>query len=266
MIDEIESALLEVLPIYTEFIPEELVDQIIEIVKKLGIDLVRICIHEQRGDFETCIDIYLDANGCDTQGIFDWLAKLSKRKHTLREDAVQQIKDKILDVIEELVKANSIKTGEVIEMWLPNSQKDVIDKLGSNSELQLKYLRDFLSEREQEIKDSILSLNKDEKAMVDSQQYQKLLYLHVNLLAKQQSPDLKNVVMKEYYPINCLEGISGDSLIVKEAHAYLKKRSEMYSDSLKIFLGLMDQIKYDDFINEMYTGKSVSHPLDYFAE
>lgn len=152
--------------------------------------------------------------------------------------------------------ANSIRTGEVIDTWLPNQQREVISKLSSNSELQLKYLQDFLKERENEIRDIIMSAGKRSKTNSEVQDYRNFLALHVKLLAEQDSPELKTVVMKDYYPMDSLDEVEDDSLIIKEAKAYLKKRSEMYADSLRIFLHLMEQLSYDNIKLELFGAKA----------
>ena len=63
--------------------------------------------------------------------------------------------------------------------------------------------------------------------------------------------------MKEYYPIQSLDKIESDSLAVKEAQAYLKKRAEMYSQSIDIFLSLIDEVTRENLESEIYLIKTV---------
>jgi len=140
----------------------------------------------------------------------------------MEEEDIENIKSKILKVIQKLVKADSVKTGEVIDTWLPNSQIDIIDKLSSDPELQLRYLQDFLNEREEDIKKEILGTGHKSKSSLIVIDYKKLLNLHVKLLAEKKHEDLKAIVMKEYYPIDCLDDYQNtESVIVKQAIAYL---------------------------------------------
>lgn len=162
------------------------------------------------------------------------------------EEDIREVKGKILKVIAELVKTDSVRTGEVIDNWLPDSQLQVISKLSSEPELQLRYLQDFLNEREEEIRINLLSTKKEQKneSVTD---FKQLLRLHVKLLADKDSKDLKNVVLKDYYPIDCLDEYENDeSPIVKEALAYLYKRSGNIDKSLKLFLELIQRLSYDD--------------------
>ena len=64
--------------------------------------------------------------------------------------------------------------------------------------------------------------------------------MHVQLLASQESPLLKEIVMKDYYPIQSLDKIESESIIVREAQAYLKKRAEMYSQSIDVKLKILE--------------------------
>lgn len=67
------------------------IESIVESSKALKIDLIRIYIHEEKGEFETCIDIYLHSPGCDKQDIFPWLRNLAK-KNKVEDDSVDKIK------------------------------------------------------------------------------------------------------------------------------------------------------------------------------
>lgn len=111
-----------------------------------------ISIYEIQSRFEECIDIYLHSIGCDAKNIFEWFKNLYSKSDRLGEDNIKNIRMYILDSIEDLVKVDSVKTGEVIDTWLPNSHQEVIEKLTPNPKLQLKYLQDFLKERENDIK------------------------------------------------------------------------------------------------------------------
>jgi hypothetical protein len=162
------------------------------------------------------------------------------------EEHERIVKAKILKVIAELVKTDSVKTGEVIDNWLPDSQLQVISKLSSDPDLQLRYLQDFLNEREDDIRNYLLSTKKEQRSE-SSTDFKQLLKLHVKLLADKDSKDLKNIVLKDYYPIDCLDEYENDeSPVVKEALAYLYKRSGNIDKSLKLFLELVQRLSYDD--------------------
>jgi hypothetical protein len=64
------------------------------------------------------------------------------------------------------------------------------------------------------------------------------------------------VVRKEYYPVDCMKGMGvNSSLRIKEAQAYLNKRAEMYSESLDLFLYLIEQLTYENIELEVFSGK-----------
>jgi len=170
--------------------------------------------------------------------------------------ASKESNKEILNVIKELVKADSIKTGEVIDTWLPNQQKEVVNKLESDIDLQLKYLQDFLTDRVEEIRKIVLTPSKSHEMSEEAKSYKNFLNLHIKLLAEKESPELKEVVMKDYYPIDTLDGIKDNSLIVTEARAYLKKRSEMFSESLKLFLPLMEQLSLESIELDAFGAKA----------
>lgn len=97
--------------------------------------------------------IFLDSPNVNTSGVFKWLFTLYKSKAKYNEKRIEDLKDKISRSIEDLVIANPDDTGYVIEMWLPDKQKEVINKLGKKPDLQLKYLEAYLKEREEDIKE-----------------------------------------------------------------------------------------------------------------
>lgn len=158
-------------------------------------------------------------------------------------------------MIQELVKAGSSQTSEVIDTWLPDSQGEIINKLSSNSELQLRYLQDYLNEREADIKEKILASGKSKRSNTEVHEYKRLLKLHVQLLADKFSPQLKQVVMKEYYPLDCLDEADDSSIIVKEAKAYLWKRSGELQQSLSTFLLLLNHLSIENIEYELWAGK-----------
>ena len=145
------------------FADKEIYDRIIEISSKLGFELIIISVNELQFKFEQWIDIFLHSVGCDPKSIFEWFHKLHAKSSELGEQNIENIKTYILNSIEDLVNLDSIKAGEVIDTWLPNSHQEVIENLTPNPKLQLKYLQDFLNERENDIKECILSLNKDNR-------------------------------------------------------------------------------------------------------
>ena len=144
------------------------------------------------------------------------------KQNTLKEENIRTIENEILTAIKDLVTINSTRTGNVIDQWLPNQQRLVIKNIESNPDLQLKYLKDFLNDREQEIRNSMISLDRSTKSKDDIAEYRYFLTLHVKLLAELEKPELKEVVMKDYYPIEVLDDIKENTLIIQEARAYLK--------------------------------------------
>ena len=161
--DSLESEVIGILSHYFPFSSEETINKIIEIASKLGLYLIKTCIYELQAKYDEWIDIFLHSAGWDPKKIFQWFKSLYKKSNELGIENVSKIKNLILNIIEDLVKIDSIKAGEVIDTWLPSSHKDVIEKLTPNSQLQLKYLQDFLKEREKDIKDCILLLHKNNR-------------------------------------------------------------------------------------------------------
>jgi hypothetical protein len=248
---DLEQEILDILPFYTPHMNGDQLGKIIESSKALKIDRLRIHIYEEQKNYEECIHTYLRSEGCKTEDVFLWLKLLQRKHDLLDEDSTRRIKNEILKVIDELVMADSVRTSEVIDTWLPNQQLEIIDKLGSNKDLQLKYLKDFVSEREDEIKEAMLSTGGKRNQTRDQiNDYKYFLKLHVKLLASKESSELKNVVMKEYYPVDCLDDINDNSTNFKEAQAYLCKRSGDIEKSLSIFLDLIEEIGYDEIKND----------------
>jgi len=261
-INDLEQKIIDMLPFYSSFMSTDELEKIVRYSHELKIDKIRIHVYEEKRDFEKCIDVYLHSDGWRTEEVFDWLKRLHKKQSLMEEEDIENIKSKILKVIQKLVKADSVKTGEVIDTWLPNSQIDIIDKLSSDPELQLRYLQDFLNEREEDIKKEILGTGHKSKSSLIVIDYKKLLNLHVKLLAEKKHEDLKAIVMKEYYPIDCLDDYQNtESVIVKQAIAYLWKRSGSIDKSLNIFLDLIQNMSYDQIKYDLMYANNVSSLL-----
>ena len=198
-IEIIEQEILDILPFYTQYMQQEQLRIIIEISRDLKIDRLRIHIYEEQKDFEGCIQTYLTSDGCKTEDVFLWLRKVHKKKDKLEKESIDRIQREILRVINDLIITDSIKTSEVIDQWLPNQQMEIIDKLSSDEKLQLKYLTDFINEREEEIRDKMMAAARGRKTTTDFNDYTYFLKLHIKLLVKL---DPKKLDIKDYYPVD----------------------------------------------------------------
>ena len=221
-ISDIENDIFNALPFYAPFIDPGMLEGIVKCSTKLKINKISIFIYEQQGDFHKWIETYLKSDENSQEGVFEWLKQMYNKQNTLKEENIRTIENEILTAIKDLVTINSTRTGNVIDQWLPNQQRLVIKNLESNPDLQLKYLKDFLNDREQEIRNSMISLDRSTKSKDDIAEYRYFLTLHVKLLAELEKPELKEVVMKDYYPIEVLDDIKENTLIIQEARAYLK--------------------------------------------
>ena len=166
-----------------------------------------------------------------------------KEKIQNKEKKIEDLKIKLKSIIEDLVVRNANETGYIIDQWLPDEQKDIISKLGKNPKLQLQYLESYLKERENDIKDvmeaSARSIQTSKEALV----YKDFLLKHVELLAQGNVPKIIEIVKKEYYPVDWLKMLKdSSSTLIQEAKAHLLKRSEMFRESLRLFLELWKQI------------------------
>ena len=125
--------------------------------------------------------------------------KFINKKDNLEKESIDRIQREILRVINDLIITDSIKTSEVIDQWLPNQQMEIIDKLSSDEKLQLKYLTDFINEREEEIRDKMMAAARGRKTTTDFNDYTYFLKLHIKLLVKL---DPKKLDIKDYYPVD----------------------------------------------------------------
>lgn len=195
--------------------------------------------------------IYLESPRVKKEEVFQWLFNLSKKKDKKKEYRIEEFKNKMSEVIEELININPTKTGNIIDEWLPDKQKDVINQLKKNPKLQLKYLESYLKEREGEIIEKFAVSSLQSKTSKEAQNYRIYLIQHVELLARNNDPKLISIVKKNYYPLGCLDKISCNSSLIQEARAYLKKREGMYTQSIKIFLNLLRNIDQDSLEKEI---------------
>lgn len=249
---KVENEILLILPTYTQKMDDGELEDLIFCANELKFDMIKIHLYEQKQEFDRCIDIYLNSPRVKKQEVFKWLFRLNQKKDKQKEKKVEDLRNKISSVIEELVVINSEETGYIIDMWLPDKQKDVIDKLSRKPALQLQYLESYLKEREEEIKEVFESSGRSQTSSPEAQNYKTYLLKHVQLLANNNEPKLIDVVKKDYYPIECLKGIqAGSSLLLKEAQAYLKKRAGMYKEAITIFLDLLKQIDKDMISTEI---------------
>lgn len=198
---DLEVDILNAIPFYAPFMEQSELETLVVSSTRLQIHKVSIYIYEQREDFTKCMDIYLNSPGSKREDVFEWLKALSKKRNILSQESIEGIEKEILRVIKDLVTINSIETGKVIDHWLPDQQKLVIKNLESNPDLQLKYLKDYLKEREEDIRKTMLSFNRTSEMSKEITEYRSFLILHVKLLAELDMSELKEVVMRDYYPI-----------------------------------------------------------------
>jgi septum formation topological specificity factor MinE len=152
---QIEQEILAVLHNYSPHMDKESLHDLIHCADELKFDHLKIHLYEVMQEFDKCIETYLHSSRCERRDIFSWLFNLHRKRKNFSEHCMTKLKDKILAVIEDLVVTDSTKTGDIIDRWLPNSQQKVLIKLKDNINLQLKYLKDFLKERESDIEDQM---------------------------------------------------------------------------------------------------------------
>ena len=219
----IEPEIKKILPYYSKHIEHDNLEILIELCDKLNFNHIKIYLYEWLNEFDKWIDIYLKSKEWKSEEVFRWLHELYKIRQTKKESKIENLKEKILDVIENLVVIDAQKTGYVIDEWLPEKQFEVIEKLRKDPKSQLKYLESYLEEREDDIKDTQMASARNFSINSNIKDYKGLLELHVTLLANNNDPNLIDVVCKEYYPVNWLDKYKqNSSLLVKEAQAHLK--------------------------------------------
>ena len=204
-IQKVEEDVLRVLHFYTPKMDNQELGKLIDLAESLKLDHMKIHLYEQKQEFDRCMSIYLESPRVKSDTVFKWLFDLYKRKDKFNEKKIEDLRNKISRVIEELVIANPENTGDVIEMWLPDKQREVIDKLSAKPELQLKYLEAYLKEREDDIKEKCTTSSLQIMSNPEANNYKEYLAKHVELLAKNNDPKLIEVVKKSFYPLGCLE-------------------------------------------------------------
>ena len=237
--NNVENDILQILHIYSPKFDESEIDELISRAYLLKFDKINVSLYEQKQEFGECIDIYLNSLRIKKDEIFKWLFKLYQRKETKKDRKIEELKVKLKTIIEDLVIRDANQTGYIIDQWLPDEQKDIINKLGKNPKLQLQYLESYLKDREDDIKEVMKASARSIQTSSEACVYRDFLQKHVELLAKGNVPKLIEIVKKEYYPVDCLKMLGDNSsILIQEAKAHLLKRSEMFKDSLKIFLDL----------------------------
>lgn len=200
--NNVESNIMQILHIYSLKFDDSEIDELISRASVLKFDKIIVKLYEQKQEFGECIDIYLNSPRIKNDEIFGWLFRLYQNKKTKKEKKIEELREKLKTIIQELVIRDSIKTGRIIDQWLPNEHKDIINKLGKNPKLQLQYLESYLKDREEDIKDvmkaSARSINTTSEAGI----YKDFLQKHVELLAKGNVPKIIEIVKKEYYPVD----------------------------------------------------------------
>ena len=238
-----ENEILQVIKYYTSKMDNSELNDLVECAEQLKFDRLKIHLYEQKQDFQRCIMIYLESPRVNKGEVFTWLFNLSKKKDKKKEHRIEDLKIKISEVIEELVNVDPTKTGNIIDEWLPDKQKDVINKLSKNPKLQLQYLESYLKEREEDIIEKFAASSLQSRTSMEANNYKMYLIQHVQLLAKNNDPKLIDVVKRNYYPLGCLDRVAkNSSSLIQEARAHLKKREGMYTDSIRIFLELLKNI------------------------
>jgi len=262
---KLQDDILKIMPVYAQKMEDSELEDLIYYANQLKYDLIKINLYEQRQDLDRCVDIYINSKEVKTKEVFTWLHKVFQKRDKLKENKFEDLRKKISLVIEELILTNSEETGYVIDNWLPDKQNEIIKKLDKKPDLQLKYLESYLKEREDTIKDTLTAVSININSSTEAKNFKQYLLKHVELLSKNNSPKLIEVVKKEYYPLEWLDNTKKtSSTLIKEAQGYLKKRAGMYTQAINIFLELLKQCDKDSIEWEIYTKNDNSDSKSYF--
>ena len=215
------------------------IQELISIADLSGYYEVKAHLNECIGDLEKALDAYIASPNKQTRvKVFPWLFKLNQQ-YVNNEEDIEKFKKYIFEKIPQLAQINMEQLEHLVDNWFQNSHEAVINKLDGSDKLQLNYIQQIIKDKEQLIKELMLS---DEGSVKESEEYQRYLTLlikHVELLCKHNKKEvLSSIKGRKFYPIsNCIQICK--EYRIHEATAYLLKKTGSYIESLKEYLNLM---------------------------
>lgn len=181
---------------------------------------VLVFLQEIQEKYTDCIKAFLASDNVKIKiKIFDWVGRIFSK---LRFSELENIKAIVMNSLNVLVEIDSDRTAKLVKDWFENEHAQIIRKLNSAPQLQLKYLRELVKDSHDKE-----TLNED------------LLLLYVELLCKLEPHKVMDfLVSRDDYSLDdCLKLCRQYEVI--NATAYLYERIGCTRDALKLYLDLL---------------------------
>ncbi len=222
--------------------------KIINYIKDDYFDEVKLFIYQRLDDYENVIQIFIKEDSKienNETRFFTWI-NLTLTKFKNDENAFNHFESLLLEKsnLIKIVKLSPEKLHLLILDFFKDKKKEVVDKLYSEPEIQLKYIEVLVNYIKK-------TLNENEDILTDPEYDSYILALHIELLCKvgrkkEIYPNLQN--LKHYPSKKCLEICTNYNII--DASIYLNLIIGSVNDALKLSLNSLEE-NYNNIINNL---------------
>ena len=222
--------------------------KIINYIKDDYFDEVKLFIYQRLGDYENVIQIFIKENSKienNEERFFTWInLTLSKFKND--ENSFAQFESILLEKANliKIVKLSPEKLHLLILDFFKDKKREVVDKLYSEPEIQLKYIEVI-------VKDIKKTLVENEDILTDPEYDSYILALHIELLCKvgKKKEVYQNLQNLKHYPSKqCLDICTNYKII--DASIYLNLIIGSVNDALQLSLNSLQE-NYNNIISNL---------------
>ena len=204
-------------------------NNILILADKNEFPLVCIKILQLLNDNIKSLDVYLDNNKIKNKQdkIFRFIDEFMEKSSEEEENKYKK------ELITRIGKLAELSIDRLINMslkWLNEEQLTVIEKLSSNNEIKLKYIKEYLNY----YKENNINEEKD-KIYLKESDYYKILIIHIETLSKTgQKKDIINLLKEEpaYLNDDCLKVCLRNNIL--DAALYIYIHQENFAEALSL--------------------------------
>ena len=211
-------------------------------------DEVKLFIYQRLDDYENVIQIFIKENSKienNEARFFTWV-NLTLTKFKNDENSFNHFESILLEKsnLIKIVKLSPEKLHLLILDFFKDKKREVVDKLYSEPDIQLKYVEYLVNYIKK-------TLNENEDILIDPEYDSYILGLHIELLCKEgrKKEVYQNLQNLKHYPSQkCLEICTNYKVI--DASIYLNLIIGSVNDALKLSLNSLEE-NYNNIINNL---------------
>ncbi|CAG9320228.1 unnamed protein product [Blepharisma stoltei] len=235
-IEEKGSLILKMLKTCGELTSDE-IDDLFRVAVNSPYIEVLVYLQELKKEYANCLSAFIHSEKIEIKRkVFDWLADAFAK---LNESELEVLKTRVMDWLNILVEIDSDRTAKIVRDWFSNEQQNIIHKLDSAPQLQMKYLGELVKGSAKDTLDH------------------NLIIQYIRLLCELQ-PDqvLEFLMVREDYSLDDALDICMNYKVA-DAAAFLHERLGSVRDALDIMLELVHK-KQTSLLNKISSKDHVS--------